>query len=385
MRDISRKAFLQSVLASASVLAAPGLVTKTQAALRQNLLKPERVTGTFDPPSGPAPVTLTGDCAGTVAYWENKDDGRPLVLYFHGTAGDYHSSLPSEYPLTDVHHVIMVNRPGYGGTGLKWVIDGVTYDLPQGDPGKIVPAGAPQTARIAAALLDHLKGKGKWRVAVIGTSGGGPAALAFASLYPDQTQALVLQAAITYPWWYEEYLPKQFLGDYRTAVDEIDKANKGLKQANLAAFQKLVTQRYLKLFLDNYGSYLVTNHNFILPLVGEKRLPDVNEDIAHEALLNIEATGTPDHSFDLAVANDYFGTFRATDPYCDWSRIKAPTLIIHDTLDPFVPVFHARQANDRLKNVTWKHDYRLGGHMIWLGSDAGRANDQRMRFLRDHA
>jgi pimeloyl-ACP methyl ester carboxylesterase len=186
---IHRKTFNRMLL-STLVGSLAGPIDAIAAAKQNYLLDPNRLRAPLVPPKA---KSLTGDCAGNVTYWEHENPGKPLVLYFHGFGGDHLAAMPPEYPLLDAAHVICVDRPGYAGTDLDWRIDGVLYAPPpeQPDTHASPSPGARETARIAFDLLKVINGQGRWNVCVIGTSGGGPAALAFASLYPQRTRSLI--------------------------------------------------------------------------------------------------------------------------------------------------------------------------------------------------
>jgi len=95
--------------------------------------------------------------------------GRPL-LRFQGTPGSRNSRYPHEdaYDRLDVR-VIVADRPGYGAAGRL--------------PGR----GISVVVDDAAELLDHL---GLSAVHVIGQSGGGPHALAFAARHLQRVRAV---------------------------------------------------------------------------------------------------------------------------------------------------------------------------------------------------
>jgi pimeloyl-ACP methyl ester carboxylesterase len=120
--------------------------------------------------------TVVMTARGPVEYAE-IGSGRP-VLAIHGTPGGYDQTLNYLKAAGTAPNVryIMPSRPGYLRTPLS------------------VGRTPKEQADALAALLDAL---GIKRVAVIGTSGGGPAALQFALNYPDRCSALVLEEAVT--------------------------------------------------------------------------------------------------------------------------------------------------------------------------------------------
>jgi pimeloyl-ACP methyl ester carboxylesterase len=114
---------------------------------------------------------------GLSAAEARSDEARaqPVVMVVHGTPGDWRQGRPLAEDLGDDHRILLPSRPGYGSTPLS---TGRTYD---------------EHADAYAALLDTL---GIQRCAIVGVSGGGPSAAAFAARYPDRTAALVLVCAI---------------------------------------------------------------------------------------------------------------------------------------------------------------------------------------------
>ena len=104
-----------------------------------------------------------------------KGDAGPVTLFLHGMPGGYNQA-PGEQP---GRRLLAPSRPGYLATPLE--------------------AGrAPEEqARACDALLDAL---GIDKVLVMGVSGGGPSAIAFAARYPHRTMALILLEAVTQPF-----------------------------------------------------------------------------------------------------------------------------------------------------------------------------------------
>ncbi|TML19200.1 MAG: alpha/beta hydrolase [Actinobacteria bacterium] len=110
---------------------------------------------------------------GRILAWREygSPDGRP-ILRFQGTPGSRNSRHPHEdsYARLDVR-VIVADRPGYG------------------ESTRLPKRGISIVADDAAQLLDHL---GLDRVHVIGGSGGGPHALAFAARHPERARAVTV-------------------------------------------------------------------------------------------------------------------------------------------------------------------------------------------------
>ena len=102
-------------------------------------------------------------------------DSGPALLMIHGTPGNYLQLLPLAHDLGGEHRVILPSRPGYGRTPVT--------------SGRS-PA---EQAALYAALLDTL---GIEQAAIVGVSGGGPSAAAFAAHFPERCSALVMACAL---------------------------------------------------------------------------------------------------------------------------------------------------------------------------------------------
>ena len=108
--------------------------------------------------------------AGPMEYQQIGNKG-PVLLFLHGTPGGYDQAVPIEGM-----RVLAPSRPGYLRTPL--------------DIGR-----TPQEQADAyAALMDSL---GIDQVIVMGASGGGPSAIAFAVRHPKRTVALIALEAVS--------------------------------------------------------------------------------------------------------------------------------------------------------------------------------------------
>lgn len=95
----------------------------------------------------------------------------PALLVVHGIAGDWRQARTVAEDLADHAEVILVTRPGYGRTPLS---SGRTFL---------------QQASLYGSLLDALAVE---RAVVLGISGGGPSAFAFAATTPERSAGLLL-------------------------------------------------------------------------------------------------------------------------------------------------------------------------------------------------
>lgn len=332
-------------------LGAGGAVSATPS----GLLNPERVANY---PLPTLQTALIDGGAGQVTYAVEGPAGGPLVLYFHGWGDDYRMVFPLEYGLVDAGFRLLVpHRPGYAGTALEGRRDGRKTSW------RSLSAAADLTAR----LLDQLYGRGKWTVAVIGISGGAPAALVFASLYPAHTKALILQGGVTQPFSDVKYVPALFRAEYMSAFKKFGWAGDQVSQVIFALLVKL-RERSL------------TDEEFVKALAGD-RLAEAKEDPAFTAVTAKMLREDPANK--SGERNDVRTVFFSKTSYCHWESITAPTLLIHDEKDVFVPIAHAEEAKSRLRHATLRK-FALGGHIVWLGPEAPLMHETRVQFLKLH-
>jgi pimeloyl-ACP methyl ester carboxylesterase len=265
-------------------------------------------------------------------------DGPPL-LYFHGTGTGCAATWPRETRLIeDGFRLIMPDRPGYGQTSLAhgWR-----------------PASC---ADLGAALLDRL---GIARAGVIGLSAGGPPALAFAERHPQRTACLVLQSAQTHVWDSAAYVPLAVQADFsmRPLV------GRAVFLARLALKARRVTRNLEAL------RRALTGVRYEAALADPEFAPMTR--LICEASRRVR--NRPGTLLDMRIYNGR--------PYFDGTRIAAPTLILHDPLDPIAPIAHARYAAEVLPNAELM-ELEAGGHLIWVGRDAEAMKRRRTAFLR---
>jgi len=348
LRVLDRRSVLLGALAS---LVAPRLARSGQ----RHWLTPDRLTK-FALPELQS-IALSG--ADKVTFVRGGPASAPLILYFHGWGDDYHMVMPLESGLAEAgFRILLPHRPGYVGSALSGTRgnESVSWEGPVG------------TADLTAQLLDQLYGTDKWNVAVVSMSGGTPAALAFASRYPAQTRALVLQAGVTHAFSDAKYVPEALRGEYTTAFESFGWTGDQVSQIIFALLVKL---------RDSF----MTDEEVVHALTGE-RYSDAKQDMAFGAVLERVLRDDPGNR--EGEWSDVRQTFFSTSPYCNWDDIRAPTLIIHDEKDPFVPFLHAQEAKARLPHAILR-TFSLAGHIIWLGREAHVMHETRLAFLKRHS
>lgn len=285
-QGIGRGLFVLLILAGAGYLAALGSFRLA----RRRLLTSLETGG-----------TLVRTSRGPIEY-ARAGEG-PVVVVLPGSFGGYDQAMAVGRDLVERgFSVIGVSRPGYLRTPLE--------------TGR-TPA---EQAAATAELIDSLRVA---PAAVLGISGGGPAALEMAARYPDRVAALVLIAALTGPKVQPPAPPPP--PDWRDRLLGDD----------FSAWWQLVTyQRSGRAVLD-------------APIFA----PDTKARLAASPALL-------DRYFELAwfryptalrwsgYQNDreQFGRF----DFDGFEAITAPTLVVHGTLDRNVPIENGARAARRI-------------------------------------
>jgi len=265
------------------------------------------------------------------------------VLYFHGTGAGNDAAVLLEQELIDSGcRLIVPNRPGYFNT-------------------TIGPRGSSDyCASLAVELLDHLNLD---RVAVLGTSGGGMPAAAFARRYPDRTAALVLQCAQAHRWDHGRWLPagigrSLFLFRHDVFYSTLRWYNR---------FHAWSMRRNPAICLRNMSG------SRALHLEGDAT---VMQTIRKLAEMTAACAAQP-----RGIENDW--AILVSDNGIRAGSIFCPTLIIHDQQDPLVPFSHAQWSQASIADSQLL-DICAGGHLIWFGPDSTRMKQRRMEFLTAH-
>jgi pimeloyl-ACP methyl ester carboxylesterase len=130
----------------------------------------------------------------TLEYADLGDPSGAPVLFFHGTpsaAGQ--ATVVADAARSRGVRLVAPTRPGYGASTLS-------------------PPGLSSTAADSLELADQL---GLDRFALMGSSGGGPFALAVAAVAPDRVSAIAVHAG---PGRYAEVKPEVLGDDDRRAL-----------------------------------------------------------------------------------------------------------------------------------------------------------------------
>lgn len=273
---------------------------------------------------------------------EFSDSGEGIpILYFHGVGVGGELFLRVEQPLVeDGFRLLIPNRPGYYGTPIscgKTLVDCVD---------------------LAAELIEFL---GIPDVAVMGSSGGGFFALAFAARHHGKTKCLVLACANTHHWDESRWLPKD-------------------SRWTLPLLRRPFLRRWL---LRSYRLQMrFTRARTYLKRSSGRRFADVQ---TNESALELCRTSLSSMAECLRQPAGFDNDFRILlhEQAMQPGAVSCPTLVIHDELDPVAPVEHAEWAVANIPGA--EHcNVRAAGHLIWVGRDADEMHRRRVEFLRRH-
>ncbi len=225
----------------------------------------------------------------------------PAVLVIHGIPGSWRQGLPLAHDLADRRTVILPSRPGYGRTPVS---SGRTPS---------------EQAALYAAVLDA---RGDDQVAVIGISGGGPSALAFAQEHAGRTTSLALLCAVA-----------------GHLIDVPRAMRIGAAAPPLASAVSRVQRRIQRRFLDDPARRAA---HIAAELTPQERAwlaedPGIGEDLAD--FLRSHADAPPGLAGLRNDTRQLVALGRLGPAPSD--RVVAPTLVMHGDADPVVPLAHA--------------------------------------------
>lgn len=263
----------------------------------------------------------------------------PPILYFHGTGAANDLVFLVERPLVrDGFRLIVPNRPGYGQTPLT------------GNESAV------DCADLAAEILTSL---GIERAAIMGSSGGGAFAAAFAARHPARAACLVLECAQIHRWDDRRWLA-------------------AASQWTFPLLKRPITRRWL-LRIYRWQFRFQTPTGFLKfesgPRFDEVRHDAEALDLCRLTLKSMRRCLPHSAGFD----ND-FAVFLEEDGLQP-GAVACPTLVIHDPLDPVAPVAHAEWVAQCVPQAQ-RCDIQAAGHLVWAGRDALAMHDRRVKFLR---
>ncbi|WP_341940580.1 alpha/beta hydrolase [Microbacterium sp. LWH10-1.2] len=235
---------------------------------------------------------------GSLRVREWGDPHGPLVVFHHGTPSSS-IAVPGGWsgPASAGVRLCSYDRQGYGGSPTL--------------PGRTVADAADWSARIADAC-------GADRFAVMGTSGGGPHAVAAAALLPDRVTALCVDVGIG---------PSGFGFDASTGMvpetlAEIDAARRG--------------ETALRAYVESLGDGADALSDWVERLPPSDREVLGRADVQHEE--SVEADEWAAQGVEGWIEDDL--ALFAREWSFDAAAITAPTLLVYGGADVLVPSAH---------------------------------------------
>jgi pimeloyl-ACP methyl ester carboxylesterase len=264
------------------------------------------------------PTTVAHLDAGRVEYrWEQRGDA--TMVAFHG--GHVRAGLAvGEDAFAEAGYTILApSRPGYGRTPLS--------------TGTTVTGFADVTRTLCAHL-------GITKVAaVVGTSGGGPTAVAMAARHPDLVERLILQSAVG-PLPYPDRRTR--LGAKVMFAGPIEPVTWGLMRVLL----RHAPDAALRLLLGSLSTLPARS------VMGGLRAED------HTALATLFSQMRSGRGF----LNDLHATPDLT------ADVGQPTLVIATRHDRGVPFAHAQALTTAIRHANLVESH-ADSHLIWLAPD----------------
>lgn len=286
----------------------------------------------------PQPSRVIVTSKGPLEYSEAGSG--PPILYFHGTGAPGNLVFDFERPLLEAgFRLIVPNRPGYGKTPLSG------------------NRSAAACADLAAELLSALSID---RACVMGCSGGGPFATAFAVRHAAKTACLALACA---------------------QVHRLDQ-RRWLGSASRWTFPFLANPSIRRWLFWMYRWQLCTaSPASFLKFESGPRYPDVQVDpraneLAGLALTSIRNCLVQGEGFD----ND-FAVYLGED-VLEPGAFLGPTLLVHDPLDPVAPIDHVQWVANCIPHAE-QCLVSAGGHFVWVGKESAEMNRRRVLFCRN--
>lgn len=263
--------------------------------------------------------------------------GTPILL-FHGGHSNCREELGYERLVKSGFSIITPSRPGYGATSKEL---GETFEL---------------ASRCYAKMLDQLDIK---KVHIIAVSAGGPSGISFASMYPDRTNSLILQSAVT-----KEWLSKKSL-NYKVAKFAFHPLTEKWTWKLVARLSNRNVQFMFKQFVPSFSK-----------LPAEEVMKQMKDsDLEAFQRMNNRYRSGKGFLLDLEHTSKQFHHLL--------TAIQSPTLILHSLNDQAVSLEHAHHAKKSIPTSTlclldnW-------GHLLWIGKDAGDIHNQVEAFIKKH-
>jgi pimeloyl-ACP methyl ester carboxylesterase len=268
----------------------------------------------------------------------------PVVLSVHGGLGGADQGrLFASWLQGDGFRILSPSRPGYLGTPLA---SGQTLEA---------------QADLFAALLDTLHIE---KVGLLSISAGGPVAYTFAARYPERVWGLVSIDAVS------GHAPQKSSSSVMQTAFMNSIGQKLVMLTAAISLQSIVS-----------GTLDETSH-----FTGEQKEQRIAY-IMNTPKMRMFFKGMLDTTFPYSqrtVGTDNDAAQTQVMQPLPFARIKAPSLILHGTLDGDVPFDDGVYASEHIPGA--QHYWMTNGDHLgfWLSPDAAKAQDKVRTFLQQH-
>jgi pimeloyl-ACP methyl ester carboxylesterase len=252
------------------------------------------------------------------------------ILFFHGGHSNCRETLFHKGFDTNKYMLIIPSRPGYGYTPLE------DHTTPE------------KTAELVHALINDL---GINKVIVYAISAGGLPGIAFAAIYPEKVDKLVLASAVTKKWLHK--------------TDKVYKAGKKLFNPRMERNTWSMVRTFSGIFPSMIAKNFYKQFSSAKPYKLDKG--DVKELI-----------DTFQH---YCSKTGFISDLEHNIPDNMLSQIQCPTLIAHSKNDQSVSFDHAEHAYKQIPNaqlLTLKNEW---GHLLWIGKDSTDSIKEILKFV----
>ncbi len=271
----------------------------------------------------------------------------PIIILSHmGGSGSDNIELFRE--IADAgYRIICPSRPGYLNTPLS---ENANFEY---------------QADLFAELLNQLNISEK--VFIMGISAGGPAAIEFASKYPDRCKGLILHSAIS-----KNFAPLSEMKEFSQLINIMLSPiwQDAFSWLNYIGCKLAPTKLTHELF-ERSSTY---DHDKI-----KEMSIQVIKDEKNKKLLQLFISFTsPLSSRTDGLQND----IKYTEHYSS-SKITVPALITHSRVDKIVDFSHAKTIKNKIR-IAELYEYDGYGHAFWFGKEWKNINNKMLAFLKKY-
>ncbi|MFA5840511.1 MAG: alpha/beta hydrolase [Candidatus Margulisiibacteriota bacterium] len=291
--------------------------------------------------------TLIETSMGTVEYIWLGPKTAPVILISHGGGTGYDNAYLYAFLLATGCSILCPSKPGYLRTPLSV---GKTFE---------------EHADMFAALLDALSLKSK--VAMLGVSLGGPAALLFALRHQDRTKCLIIQDAVS-----QEYHPSQ----------EAEKSLLGKLYLSSSGRKFLSWAMTVSTYLWPKATFLA--YLQVETLYDNKHLKKMADEIMKDSteVEKFKQFSEKVAPLDLrAPGMDNEMIYATKIPRYPLETIHLPTLVTQSRMDRDVAKSHGEFVANTIPGAE-AYYFDGCGHMFWFGKEWPGIKDKMIAFLK---